>query len=169
MCSEPYADVEEDNAKVGKLTTISPALKKEIREWKAFRSSTLNRLRVGAKVAEVTHEHECQTMLRFFGYLHSVCEMREPTMKKVFCNHGVGVVIEDYAKWLEAKQLKCAFAGWVAPATIALTGPSFVRAGGARLPITSPPSSLPPPLRPWRWRRRRHWISWPTCDAKLRR
>ena len=39
--SEPYAEIEEDNQKVGKLTTVSAALKKEIGEWKAFRSSTL--------------------------------------------------------------------------------------------------------------------------------
>ena len=39
--SEPYAEIEEDNQKVGKLTTVSVALKKEIGEWKAFRSSTL--------------------------------------------------------------------------------------------------------------------------------
>ena len=45
-------------------------------------------------------------MLRFFGYMHTVCEMREPTMKRVFCDHVVGVIVEDYAKWLEAKQLK---------------------------------------------------------------
>ena len=45
-------------------------------------------------------------MLRFFGYLHAVCEMREPTMKRVFCDHGVGAVVEKYAQWLEAKQLK---------------------------------------------------------------
>ena len=50
MRSEPYAEVEEDNQKVGKLTTLCAALKKEIGEWKAFRSSTLNRLRVGTKV-----------------------------------------------------------------------------------------------------------------------
>ena len=106
MRSEPYAEVEEDNQKVGKLTTLCAALKTEIGEWKAFRSSTLNRLRVGTKVAEVTHEHEVQTMLRFFGYLHTVVEIREPTMKKIFCNHGVGMIVEDYARWLEAKQLK---------------------------------------------------------------
>ena len=39
--SEPYAEIEEDNQKVGKLTTLCAALKKEIGEWKAFRSSTL--------------------------------------------------------------------------------------------------------------------------------
>ena len=65
-------------------------------------------------------------MLRFFGYLHTVCEQREPTMKKIFCNHGVGVIVQvlrlcsrfsssaeprcrqsqEYAQWLETKQLK---------------------------------------------------------------
>ena len=45
-------------------------------------------------------------MLRFFGYLHTICEVREPTMKRVFCDQGVGVIVEKYAQWLEAKQLK---------------------------------------------------------------
>ena len=58
MCSEPYAEIEEDNQKVGKLSTLSTALKKELSEWKAYRRSTLNRLRVGTRVAETTHEHE---------------------------------------------------------------------------------------------------------------
>ena len=56
----------------------------------------------GASAAASSHSPTATV----FGYLHTVCEMREPTMKKVFCHHGVGVIVEDYAKWLEAKQLK---------------------------------------------------------------
>jgi len=73
----------------------------------AFRTSTLNRFRVGAKVVEITHDHEEQTVLRFFGYLvHTVCEVREPTMSKVFCDQEVGLTVEKYAQWLEEKQLQ---------------------------------------------------------------
>ena len=103
---EPYAEVEEDSGKVGKLSTLSSALKKELAEWKVFRSSSLNRLRTTPKVAEVTHEHEVANMLRFFGYLHIECEVREPTMKQVFRAQDVGAKVEQYGRWLESRQLK---------------------------------------------------------------
>ena len=77
---EPYADIEADNAKVSKLSTLSPQLKKEIVEWKDFRTSNLNRLRVTSKVANITHEHESATLLRFFGWLKQVEGVATPDL-----------------------------------------------------------------------------------------
>ena len=102
---EAFAEIEDDNKKVSKLSTISPALKKELEEWKSFRTSNLNRFRVGTKVVEVTHQHEHETVLRFFGYLSTVVEMREPTFKKVFCSQDIGLIVERYSQWLESQSL----------------------------------------------------------------
>ena len=101
---EPFAETDTDNQKVSKLSTISAALKKELTDWKQFRTSNLNRLRIGSKVVAVTHEHEVQTVLRFLGYVRTVLEIREPTFK-VFCSQDVGATVEGYAQWLESKQL----------------------------------------------------------------
>lgn len=101
---EPYADIDEDNAKVSKLSTLSATLKKELVSWKEFRMSNLNRLRAGSKVAEITHEHEVATCLRFFGWLKQVESVASPEMS-VFREANIGAVVEKYARWLEGKNL----------------------------------------------------------------
>ena len=101
---EPYAEVEEDNLKVAKLQTLSPALKKELAEWRAFRSSPLNRLRVGTKVAEMTHESEAATVLRFFGWLKEKRAVAEPTLR-VFRQPDIGAIVEEYGVFLRAREL----------------------------------------------------------------
>ena len=65
---EPFAVIEDDDSKVQKLQTLSSTLKQELAAWRSFRSSPLNRLRVGTKVTDVTHESEVATVLRFFGW-----------------------------------------------------------------------------------------------------
>jgi hypothetical protein len=102
---EPFAEIDTDNQKVSKLSTISAALKQELTDWKKFRTSNLNRLRIGSKVVEITHDHEVQTVLRFLGYVRTVLEINQPTFKKVFCSQDVGATVERYAQWLEDKQL----------------------------------------------------------------
>ena len=102
---EPYAEIEADNQKIARLSAISAALKKELENWHAFRTSNLNRFRVGTKVAAVTHEHEVQTVLRFFGFVQSVIQIREPTFAKVFCSQDIGATVERYAQFLESKEL----------------------------------------------------------------
>ena len=42
------------------LRTISPRLTKELEEYRSFRTATLNRLRTGTKVVDVTFDHEKQ-------------------------------------------------------------------------------------------------------------
>ena len=101
----PYATIEEDDQKVQKLQSLSATLVKELAEWKAFRTSTINRFRSGSKVELVSHEGEVATVLRFFGWLQTVKGVREPSMK-VLRHHDICSVVEDYARFLEQKQLK---------------------------------------------------------------
>ena len=101
---EPYADVEADNCKVTALHPISARLAKELQEYKSFRTATLNRLRTGTKVVDVTFEHEKQTLLRFLGWCKTVHGIEQPTME-VLQAAEVGRTVEAYAQWLEARQL----------------------------------------------------------------
>ena len=101
----PFAIVEEDDKKIEKLQTISATLGKELADWKAFRTSTINRFRSGSKVELISHEGEVATVLRFFGWLQAVKKVREPSMK-VLRHHSICQVVEDYARFLEEKQLK---------------------------------------------------------------
>ena len=125
---EPYADIDEDNAKVSKLSTLSATLKKELVSWKEFRMSNLNRLRAGSKVAEITHEHEVATCLRFFGWLKQVESVASPEMS-VFREANIGAVVEKYARWLEGKNL-----AW---STVANPCHTRSRTGGWRQPSGS--------------------------------
>ena len=100
-----FATIEEDDQKVQKLQSLSATLAKELAEWKAFRTSTINRFRSGSKVELISHEGEVATLLRFFGWLHSAKEVREPSMK-VLRHHDICQVVEDYARFLEEKQLR---------------------------------------------------------------
>jgi hypothetical protein len=100
----PFAEIADDNEKVTKLTTLSSTLKQELIDWKAFRISTINRFRIGAKVAEITHEGEAACLLRFFGYCHTVHDVSQPSMKLLRA-HNIGATVEAYVKWLEEKQL----------------------------------------------------------------
>ena len=100
-----FATIEEDDLKVQKLQSLSATLVKELAEWKAFRTSTINRFRSGSKVELISHEGEVATLLRFFGWLQTVKEVREPSMK-VLRHHDICSVVEEYARFLEEKQLK---------------------------------------------------------------
>ena len=62
-----YASIEEDDQKIEKLQTISTQLERELDDWKAFRTSTINRHRTGSVVADISHEGHVQTFLRFCG------------------------------------------------------------------------------------------------------
>ena len=99
-----FAEIAADNEKVTKLTTLSSTLKQELVDWKAFRTSTINRFRIGAKVGEVTHEGEVACLLRFFGYCNAVHDVSQPSMKLLRAN-SVGATVEAYVKWLEEKKL----------------------------------------------------------------
>ena len=101
----PYAEIESDNAKVTKLSTLSAALKADLEQFKAYRTATINRFRVGSKVEPITHQGEVETLLRFFGYVHTIKEVREPSMK-LLRQDSIGQVVEDYTKYLEEKALK---------------------------------------------------------------
>ena len=101
----PYAEVESDNLKVTKLSTLSATLKADLEQFKAYRTATINRFRVGSKVEPITHTGEVETLLRFFGYVHTVKEVREPSMK-LLRQHDIGQIVEDYTKFLEEKALK---------------------------------------------------------------
>ena len=101
----PYAEIESDNAKVTKLSTLSAALKDDLEQFKAYRTATINRFRVGSKVEPITHQGEVETLLRFFGYIHAVKEVRDPSMK-LLRQQDIGQIVEDYTRHLEDKQLK---------------------------------------------------------------
>ena len=100
----PFAEISEDNEKVSTLTAISSTLRQELIGWKAFRTSTINRFRVGARVVDVTHEGEVASLLRFFNYCHAVHNIGQPSMKLLRAN-TIGATVEAYVKWLEEKQL----------------------------------------------------------------
>ena len=166
---ESFAEIDADNQKVSKLSTLSAALKTELADWKLFRTSTLNRLRVGGKVVEVTHEHSVQTVLRFFGYLVTICQMRDPTFKKVFCKQDIGLTVERYAQWLESQELAwssitnylSALVAAAQFATIEMESPPPLDqlANLRRQVLLAPPvtcTPLPSCLAPLR-RRRRSW------------
>ena len=102
---EPYAEIEADDAKVVALSQISSRLAKELKEYHAFRTATLNRLRTGTKVVDITFEHEKQTLLRFFGWCKTIHGISEPTMA-VLQSHEVGRTVEAYAQWLEGRKLQ---------------------------------------------------------------
>ena len=81
-------------------------LKADLEQFKAYRTATINRFRVGSKVELITHQGEVETLLRFFGYVHTVKEVREPSMK-LLRQHDIGQIVEDYCtKFLEEKALK---------------------------------------------------------------
>ena len=123
---EPYAEVEADNAKVTALHPISARLAKQLQEYRSFRTATLNRLRTGTKVVDITFEHEkqvrslrcpgeglvssldrlhcAQTLLRFLGWCKTVHGITDPTMA-VLQSAEVGKTVEAYAQWLEGRQL----------------------------------------------------------------
>ena len=101
---EPYAEIDSDNDKVPSLHPISPRLAKELEAYKSFRTATLNRLRTGTKIVDITFEHEKATLLRFLGWCKTVHGVTEPTMA-VLQSAEVGKTVEAYAQWLEARQL----------------------------------------------------------------
>jgi len=102
----PYAIVEEDTHKsVQKLQTISPTLAKELAEYKSFRTSELNRFRVGSKVAEVTHAGEVEALLRFLGFCQTTLEIREPSMK-ILRHYDIGAIVQQYAEDCQQRELK---------------------------------------------------------------
>ena len=101
---EPYATVEADDAKVAALHPIGPQLTKELQAYHSFRTATLNRLRTGTKVVDITFEHEKQTLLRFLGWCKTVHGIEQPTMA-MLQSPEVGKTVEAYAQWLELRQL----------------------------------------------------------------
>ena len=104
MDFEPYAEIEADNAKCPSLHPISARLAKELQEYYAFRTATLNRLRTGTKVVDITFEHEKQTLLRFLGWCKTIHSIAEPTMA-VLQSTDIGKTVEAYTQWLETRQL----------------------------------------------------------------
>ena len=91
-----------DNAKVVKLKTISPTLKKELEEWRDFRTCTINRLRTGARVNLITHEGELASLLRFFGYCNTTENISSPSMK-LLREDSICKTVEKYLKSMEDK------------------------------------------------------------------
>jgi hypothetical protein len=124
---EPYATVEADDAQVKALHPIPARLAKELSEWYSYRTATLNRLRTGTKVVDVTFDHEkqvrpqastqddtateltwlyhAQTLLRFLGWCKTVHGIEQPTMA-VLQSTEVGKTVEAYAQWLESRKLQ---------------------------------------------------------------
>jgi hypothetical protein len=74
-------------------------------EWYSFRTATLNRLRTGTRVVDITYDHEKQTLLRFLGWCKTIHGIEQPTMA-VLQSQDVGKTVEAYSQWLAGRNLQ---------------------------------------------------------------
>ena len=100
---EPDPDAD---AHVGQLQTIGRTLQKQLHDLEAFRTSKLNRHRIGSACQPITFAGEKAALLRFLNWVLQSHDVAEPTLD-ILARPELGRWVEEYAQWLESRELKC--------------------------------------------------------------
>jgi len=113
-----YVEFEENDADVAqartyKLSVISKPLAAEISAFKARRTRVICRHRYGCAIQSTTVESDVGTLLRFLGWMRSRRDRSDDkgdppalTMKAVVGSCEFGRYVEEYAEWLQARDVK---------------------------------------------------------------
>ena len=110
----PYADIEQDEkaSRGYSLKKPSKALQRDLDEYRARRTATLNRFRKGRAVEQTTCDGDVANGLRFLGWLKdhrdtSQDEAPVPlTLRAVFSHARLGEWVEQYLEFLEGRGLQ---------------------------------------------------------------
>ena len=110
----PYADIEQDEkaSRGYSLKKPSKALQRDLDEYRARRTATLNRFRKGRAVEQTTCDGDVANGLRFLGWFkdhRNTSQDEAPiplTLRAVFSHARLGEWVEEYLEFLEGRGLQ---------------------------------------------------------------
>ncbi|MDC0525419.1 hypothetical protein OAO87_00375 [bacterium] len=110
-----FPSVAEDDAAVEQSWTLSPvpkALERELTQYASYRSSPLNKDRVGGEIMPVTIQGDAASARRFLGFLKATKGIK-PELA-VFASSDLGALVQDYLNACRAKSVRwCSIANYV--------------------------------------------------------
>jgi hypothetical protein len=110
----PFVEVEQDEttSRGYSLKKPSKALQRDLEEYRARRTSTLNRFRKGRAVEQTTCDGDVSNGLRFLGWFKDHRDASEDdgpiplTLRAVFSHARLGAWVEQYLEFLERRGLQ---------------------------------------------------------------
>ena len=102
-----FPSVAEDDVALEQSWTLSPvpkALERELAQYASYRSSPLNKDRVGGEIMPITIQGDAASARRFLGYLKATKGMK-PALS-VFAGSDLGSLVESYLTACRAKSVR---------------------------------------------------------------